>query len=60
MSIGFVTSDASQILEIAPEAAKAPAKAVSIGVSVEAKGGSVTGRPSGPYVFEGPVLRVDS
>ena len=58
--LGFVTTDATQVLEVSPAAAKALQEAASIGVSVEAKGGSVTGRPGGPYVFEGPVLRVDS
>jgi anti-sigma-K factor RskA len=59
--LGFVTTDATQVLEVSSAAAKALLQgAASIGVSVEAKGGSVTGRPGGPYVFEGPVLRVDS
>ena len=60
ISLGFITTDATQVLEVSPAAAKALQEAVSIGVSVEAKGGSVTGRPGGPYMFEGPVLRVDS
>jgi anti-sigma-K factor RskA len=58
--LGFVTTDETQMLEISPAAANALQEAVSIGVSVEAKGGSITGRPGGPYVFKGPVLRVDS
>ncbi len=58
--LGFVTTDETQLLEVSPAAAKALQGAVSIGVSVEAKGGSVTGRPGGLFLFEGPVLRVDS
>ena len=61
ISLGFVTTDENQVLEVSPAAANALLQeAASIGVSVETKGGSVTGRPGGPYVFEGPVLRVDS
>ena len=61
ISLGFVTTDETQVLEVSPAAANALLQgAVSIGVSVEAKGGSVTGRPGGPFVLEGPVLRVGS
>lgn len=60
MPLGLVTTDESQVIEVPPAAADALQRAVSIGVSVEPKGGSVTGRPGGPYVFQGPVLRVDS
>ena len=60
IALGFVTTDETQLLEVSPAAAKALQGAVSIGVSVEAKGGSVTGRPGGLFLFEGPVLRVDS
>jgi len=58
--LGFVTTDETQVLEVSPAAANALQEAVSIGISIEAKGGSITGRPGGPYVFQGPVLRVDS
>ena len=60
ISLGFVTAEQTQVLEVSPAAAHALQGAVSVGISVEAKGGSVTGRPGGPFVFEGPVLRVDS
>jgi anti-sigma-K factor RskA len=59
--LGFITTDETQVLKVSSAAAKALLQgAASIGVSVEAKGGSITGRPGGPYVFEGPVLRLDS
>ena len=60
ISLGFVTTDETPVLEVSPAAANALQGAVSVGVSVVAKGGSVTGRPGGPFVFEGPVLRLDS
>ena len=60
ISLGLITGDARQVLEISPDATSALRGAALIGVSVEPKGGSVTGRPGGPYVVEGPVLKVDS
>jgi anti-sigma-K factor RskA len=60
LPLGLVTTDESQVIEVPLAAANALQRAVSIGVSVEPKGGSVSGRPGGPYVFQGPVLRVDS
>ena len=60
ISLGFVTADERQLIEVSPTAASALRDAASIGVSVEGKGGSATGRPGGPFLFEGPVLRVDS
>lgn len=61
ISPGLVTGAESQTLELSPAAAAAllHAVAVAIGVSVEADGGSASGGPSGPFLFQGPVLRVD-
>jgi anti-sigma-K factor RskA len=60
ISLGLITGDEVQVLEISPDAANALPQAASIGVSVEPKGGSITGRPGGPYVVEGPLLKLDS
>ena len=60
ISLGLVTTDERQLIEVSPAAASALRDGASIGVSVEGKGGSATGRPGGPFLFEGPVLRVDS
>jgi anti-sigma-K factor RskA len=60
ISLGLITGDEVQVLEISPDAAHALPQAASIGVSVEPKGGSITGRPGGPYVVEGPLLKLDS
>ena len=60
ISLGLVTTDERQLIEVSPAAASALRDGASIGVSVEGKGGSATGRPGVPFVFEGLVLRVDS
>lgn len=59
LSIGFVSAQPSQWIELSAAAADALKRATTIGVSVEPKGGAPTGRPSGPFLFEGPVLRLD-
>lgn len=60
ISLGMVTTDETQRLNLSAQAANAlRSGAVSIGVSVEAKGGSTSGRPAGRFLFEGPALRVD-
>lgn len=59
IALGFVTGAERQQLEI-PAAAVAPLSGpAAIGVSLEAQGGSASGLPSGPYLFQGPVLRLD-
>ena len=60
ISLGLISTDETQLIDVSPAAASALQGAVSIGVSVEAKGGSASGRPGGPFLFEGRVLRVDS
>ena len=59
ISLGFLTAEENQLLELSAAAARALPDAVAIGVSVEAKGGSASGRPSGPFLFQGPALRVN-
>ena len=59
VSLGLVTTAENQLLELSAAAAGALPDAVAIGVSVEPKGGSLTGQPSGPFLFQGPILRVD-
>lgn len=60
LSLGFVTMDPQQLLKVSPAVVQALKGAAAIGVSVEGKTGSASGRPTGPFMFEGPVLRVDS
>ena len=59
ISLGLIGVDEYQVLPLSAEAADALPGAVAIGVSVEPKGGSVAGRPSGPFLLQGPALRVD-
>jgi anti-sigma-K factor RskA len=58
ISAGFVTMTAEQTLEISAPAAAALANAWGFAVSVEAKGGSPSGRPTGPVIFRGPCIRM--
>ena len=60
ISLGFMSTQEKQLLELPPLAARALPHAASIGMSVEGEHGSPTGRPSAPFLFQGPVLRVDS
>ena len=59
ISLGLIGADEKQVLELSAAAADALPGAVAVGVSVEPKGGSVSGRPSGPFLFQGPAFRVD-
>ena len=59
ISLGLVGMAENQVLELSTAAADALPGAVAVGVSVEPKGGSVSGRPSGPFLFQGPAFRVD-
>jgi anti-sigma-K factor RskA len=59
VSAGLIGADETQALSLSDAAADALPRAVAIGVTVESKGGSVTGRPSGPFLFQGTALRVD-
>jgi anti-sigma-K factor RskA len=59
VSLGLVGAEPNQVLEISAAAADALLSATAIGISVEPKGGSPTGRPGGAFLFQGPALRVD-
>lgn len=59
VSLGLVTAEAEQTLELSAPAAEALRTAMTIGISVEPKGGSPSGVPSGAFLFEGRVLRID-
>lgn len=58
VSLGLVTTEIEQVLSIPQAAARALPRGGALGVSVEPKGGSKDGRPSGAFVFQGPALRI--
>lgn len=58
VSLGFITGDEIQRLEVSAAAAEVLRENAVVGVSVEAEGGSASGRPSGPFLFEGTLLRI--
>jgi len=59
VALGLVSADEHQVLDLSAAAAEALPRAVVIGVSVEPKGGSPAGRPSGAFLFQGQVLTID-
>lgn len=59
VSMGLVGIEADQVLELPGPAASMLASAEAIGISVERKGGSPSAMPSGPFLFQGAVLRLD-
>ena len=58
VSAGFVAMTPEQTLEISPPAAAALGNAWGFAVSLEPKGGSPTGKPTGPVIFRGPCIRM--
>lgn len=59
LALGLIGIEETQVLELPRDSASALPAARAIAVSVEPKGGSVTGQPTLPYVFEGRLLRLD-
>jgi hypothetical protein len=59
VSLGLIGAEPHQVLELGPAAVRALPSTTAIGISVEPKGGSTTGRPGGAFLFQGPTLRVD-
>ncbi|MBA3776253.1 MAG: anti-sigma factor [Betaproteobacteria bacterium] len=57
VSLGLITNDINQTLQVAEASARVLNRAIAIGVSVEPKGGSVTGRPTEPFLLKGRMLR---
>lgn len=59
ISLGLVTAEVNQLLTIPEAAARALPRVGAIAVTVEPKGGSPSGQPSLPYLFQGAALRVE-
>ena len=60
VSLGLIGIEPEQTLTISAANAARLGDAAGIGVTVEGKGGSPSGRPSLPYLLQGVAVRVDS
>ncbi len=58
VSLGLITTDVDQVMPLKPELAARIENAWAIAMSVEPKGGSPTGKPSGPVVMKGPCVKL--
>lgn len=58
VSLGLITTDADQVMELKPELAARIERARGIAMTVEPKGGSPTGKPTGPMVMQGPCVKI--
>jgi len=58
ISLGLITNEIHQTLQVSAASARALDRAIAIGVSVEGKAGSATGRPTEPFLLKGPTLRL--
>ena len=58
VSLGLITTDADQEMKLTPALARRIEHAWGIAMSVEPKGGSPSGRPTGPVVMQGPCVKI--
>jgi anti-sigma-K factor RskA len=58
ISIGLIGIEAEQVLRLDPKAIKALAAAKAIAMSQEGPQGSTSGKPEGPVLMSGPLLRI--
>ena len=58
VSLGLITTDIDQVMQLKPELAARMEKAWGIAMSVEPKGGSPTGKPTGAIVMKGPCVKL--
>lgn len=58
VSLGLVTTDPAQIVMIKPALASQAWEAWGVALSVEPKGGSPTGAPTGPVIFKGQCVKL--
>ena len=58
ISLGLITTDVDQVMQLKPELAARIESAWGIAMSVEPKGGSPTGKPTGPVVMKGPCVKL--
>ena len=58
ISLGLITTDVDQVMRLKPELAARIENAWGIAMSIEPKGGSPTGRPTGPVVMKGQCVKL--
>jgi anti-sigma-K factor RskA len=58
ISMGLVTAQPRQVIELPKTAVESLADAKAMALSVEPKGGSPTGQPTGPVILQGPALKL--
>lgn len=58
VSLGLITTDVDQVIKLKPELASRIESAWGIAMSIEPKGGSPSGTPSGPVVMKGPCVKI--
>lgn len=58
ISMGLVTAQPRQVIELPKTAVESLAEAKAMALSVEPKGGSPTGQPTGPVILQGPALKL--
>ncbi|HEX9686835.1 MAG TPA: anti-sigma factor [Burkholderiales bacterium] len=58
VSLGLITTDADQTMKLRTALADSMESAWGLAMSVEPKGGSPTGAPTGPVIFKGPCVKI--
>jgi anti-sigma-K factor RskA len=58
VSMGLITTDADQTMKLRPALAHRMEGAWGVAMSVEPKGGSPTGAPTGPVIFKGRCVKI--
>lgn len=58
VSLGLITTDVDQVMKIKPAMAGKMEGAWGIAMSIEPKGGSPTGAPTGPVIFKGQRVKI--
>lgn len=58
VSMGLINTDRDQVMKISPALAQRMGGAWGLAMSIEPEGGSKTGAPTGPVIFQGQCVRV--
>jgi anti-sigma-K factor RskA len=58
VSLGLITTDADQTMKLRTALADRMESAWGLAMSVEPKGGSPSGAPTGPVIFKGPCVKI--